>query len=102
MRSGPVNLPASRTTSELFVIDFRKRLELLTNFSFANFREWRIAAEATREWSDRPEKIKATDYLDGLFCRILGPRIITGLHNGMHEQTPVARKERSILALHRL
>jgi len=92
MRSGPVNLPASRTAPKVFVIDFRKRLELLNYFSFANFLEGRIAAEAPREWSDRPEKIKATDYLDGLFCRILGSRIVTVLHNRVHEQAAIARE----------
>lgn len=100
MRSGPVNLAAAGATPELFVIDFGKRLKLLNYVSFADFLEWRIAAKATGERSDRTEKVKATDHLDRLFVSVLGTRAITVPDHRVHEQAPISRKQSPVFAFH--
>jgi hypothetical protein len=55
----------------LFVVDFRKRFELLNYVGLGNFLERRVAAKAPRKWSEGAKKIKATNYFDGLFIGIL-------------------------------
>ena len=100
MRSGPVDLAAASATPEPLVINFRKWLELLNHVSFGDFLQWRIATQAPRKWGNRIEKVKATDYLDGLFIRILRTRAIAGFHDRMHEQPPVARQECPVFAFH--
>ena len=100
MRSGPVNLPAAGATPELFVIDFCKRLELFNHVGLDDFLERRIAAEATRERSDRVEEIKPTDHFDGLLVWILRTRAIAMLDNGVHQQTAIAREQSAIFTFH--
>jgi len=100
MRSGPVDLAAASATPEPLVINFRERLELFNHIGFGDFLQWRIATEAPRKRSNRIEKVKATDYLDGLFIRILRTRAIAGFHDRMHEQPPVARQECPVFVFH--
>jgi hypothetical protein len=100
MRSGPVDLAAASATPESIIINVRERLELLNHVGFGDFLQWRIATEAPRKRSNRLEKVKATDYLDGLFISILRTRAIASFHDRMHEQPPVARQECPVFAFH--
>ena len=98
MRSGPVNLAAASATPEMLVIDFGKRFELVNHIGFADFLKRRITAKTAREGSNRAEKIKTTDHLDGLLISILRTRAIAGFYNRMHKQAPVARQKRPVFA----
>ena len=49
----------------------RKRLEALNYFGLGNISQQPVAPNASRKWSNGIEKIKAADYFDGLFVRIL-------------------------------
>jgi hypothetical protein len=100
VRSSPVDLATASATPEPLVINLRERLELLNHIGFGDFLQWRIATETPRKRSNRIQKVKATDYLDGLFIGILRTRAIAGFHNRMHEQPPVARQECAIFAFH--
>jgi hypothetical protein len=64
-------LAASRATPELFVVDFRKRFELLNYFRLGHNLERRIAANTSRKWSEGTKEIKTANYFDGLFVSIL-------------------------------
>jgi len=100
MGSGPVNLTAASATPELVVVDFGKRFELFNHVGLGDFLQWRIAAKAPRKRSNRIEKVKATDHLDGLFISVLRTWAIAGFHHRMHEQPPVARQECPVFAFH--
>ena len=100
MRSGPVNLAATRAAPELLVINPGKGLELFNYFSLAYFLERCIAAKATRKRIDGREKVKTANDLDRLFVSILGTRIIAVFYDGMHEQVAIARKQGAVLAFH--
>src|SRR5437016_14246877 len=100
MRSGPVNLAAASATPEILVIDFGKRFEFVNHISFADFLKRRITTKTAREGSNRAEKIKTTDHLDGLFISILRTRAIAGFHNRMCKQAPGARRARPDCAVH--
>ena len=71
MRSGPINLAAPCATPELFVVEFRERLEPFNYFGLGNLLQRRVAAKAARKWSEGTKKIKAANYFDGLFIGVL-------------------------------
>ena len=100
MRSGPVNLLAAGATPKFLIVDFCKRLELLNHISFGDFSHAFITAKASRERSNRFQKVEPTDHFDCLLVGVLGPGIVTGFYHGMHEQAPVTRQQCAILAVH--
>jgi hypothetical protein len=100
MRSSPVNLPTAGATAEFLVVDFCKRLEPLNYVGFNDSLERPIAAKATRERSDRIEKMKATDNLDRLVVCVLRARAIAVPDNRMHQQMAIAREQGAIFAFH--
>ena len=71
MRPRPINLFAIRATLELLVVDISKRFEPLNYFGLGNISQQAVAANASCEWSNGIEKIKAARYFDGLFISVL-------------------------------
>jgi hypothetical protein len=67
MGARPVDLFAARAPAELFVIDLRKRLELLDDVGFGCIFQSRVAAKTARKRSDQVQKIKTADDLNRLF-----------------------------------
>jgi hypothetical protein len=100
MRPRPVDLFAARTAAELFVIDFGKRLEFVDYGGLGCLFQRCVASQAPRERRDQFRKIKTADNFDRLFVGVLGARAISVLNDPVHEQTPIARQERSIFASH--
>src|SRR5437764_14466074 len=98
MRSSPVDLAAAGATLEFFVIKFGERLELLNHISFGDFSHAFITAKASRERSNRFQKVEPTDHFNCLLVGVLGSGIVTGFYDGMHEQAPVTRQQCAIVA----
>jgi hypothetical protein len=67
----PVDLTATHTTPEFFVVNFRKRFETLNYFGLGNLSQRRIAPNASCKWSEGIEKFKTADHFDGLFNGVL-------------------------------
>jgi hypothetical protein len=71
MRTSPVNLPATRATPELFVVDFCKRFESLNYCGLGSLSQRRIASKAPRKWGEGAEKVKPLNYFDSLVISLL-------------------------------
>jgi hypothetical protein len=100
VRPRPVDLFAARTAAEPFVIDFGERLEFIDYVGLRCLFQRCVASQAPRERRDQFRKIKTPDNFDRLFVGVLGARAISMLNDPVHEQTPIARQERSIFATH--
>ena len=85
MRSRPVDLFAIRTAVELVVIDFGKRFEFVDYVSLGCLFQWGITSQAAGERRDQFRNVKAADDLDRLFVGVLGSRVISVLHDRVHE-----------------
>ena len=102
VRPRPIDLFAARTAPELVVIDFGKRLEFVDYVGLSCLLQRCVTSKAPRERRDQFRKVKTADNLDCLFVGIVGARVISVLNDSVHEQTPITRQERSILASHHL
>src|SRR6478735_12386385 len=86
MRARPIDLFAVRTATELVVIDFGQRLEFVDYLGLGCFFQRCVTSQAPREGRDQFRKINAADNFDRLFVGILGARVISVLHDSVHEQ----------------
>jgi len=102
VRPRPIDLFAARTAPELVVTDFGKRLEFVDYVGLSCLLQRCVTSKAPRERRDQFRKVKTADNLDCLFVGIVGARVISVLNDSVHEQTPITRQERSILASHHL
>src|SRR5437667_832158 len=102
VRPRPVDLFAVRTAPEPVVIDFGERLEFADYVGLGCRFQRGVTSQTPRERCDQFRKVKTADNLDRLFVGVLGPRPISVLNDGVHEQTPITRQERSIFADHNL
>lgn len=85
VRSRPVNLRARWAPTELVVIYFGKRLEVLNDFGLRCVLQRSVTAKTARKWRDQLHEIKTAEDLDCLLVRVLGPRIISVLNDRVHE-----------------
>src|SRR4030095_9157428 len=85
VRSRPIDLAAAGATPELFVVNFRKRFELLNYLRLGHHLQRRMAADTSRKWRERTKEIKAVDYFDGLFVSILRTWAVAGPYYRVHE-----------------
>ena len=97
MGAGPVNLSALGTTAEIFVVNFRQRLELIEDFSFADLEEQAVALQATAVRSNEFSEIKAAHDFNDLLGGIVGARTIPMANDSVHEETAIARQQRAVL-----
>ena len=102
VRPRPVDLFAVRTAAELVVIDFGERFEFADYLGLGYRFQRCVTSQAARERRDQFQKVKTADNLDRLFVGVLGPRPISVLNDGVHEETPITRQKRSIFADHHL
>src|SRR5438552_12746982 len=102
VRPRPVDLFAVRTAVELIVIDFGERFEFADYLDLGYRFQRCVTSQAARERRDQFRKVKTADNLNRLFVGVLRPRPISVLNDGVHEETPITRQERSILADHHL
>ena len=71
MRSGPVNLAATRAMAEPIVIDLRKRLEFLDDLRLCCLFQESVTTQTAGKGSDQVQKVKAANDLDSLFFGVL-------------------------------
>src|SRR2546421_651501 len=93
MRAGPVNFAAARTTSEILVVNFRERLQLLDYVHFVCVSEQTVALQAARVWHDHFREVKPSDHFENLFRRVMRSRAIAVPDDFVHEQATISRKQ---------
>ena len=98
MRTGPIELAATGTAPELFVINFRQRLEPINDLAFLDRLEGRVTAQATGERGQRCKKFKAAQHLHRLLEGVLRTQVTAVANDGMHEKTTVPGEESAIAA----
>src|SRR2546421_544813 len=97
MRTGPVNFAAARTTSEILVVNFRKRLQLLDYIHFVCVSEQTVALQAAGVWRDHFCEAKPSDHFENLFRRVLRSRAIAVPDDFVHEQAAISRKQGAVV-----
>ena len=98
MRAGPVNLSTLGTTTEIFVVNFRQRLELIEDFSFADLEEQPVALHATPVWRNEFSEIKAAHHFNDLLGGIVRARTIPMANDFVHEEAAIAREQSAVLS----
>ena len=76
----------------MVVIDFGERFEFVDYVGLGYFFQWGVTSEAPRERCDQFRKVKTSDNFDRLFVGILGARVISMLHDRVHEQPPITSR----------
>jgi citrate lyase synthetase len=71
MRTRLVSLTTARTTAELFVLDFGKRLKFFNDIGFRFVLQTSVTAKTLRKGSDQIQKLEAANDVDGLFFGVL-------------------------------
>src|SRR5260370_20860861 len=98
MRSRPTNLPATSAASEWLIIYLGQGLELIKDFGFLRRFKQGVAAEAASKWSQSGAQIESVQNLESLFHRLLRTQVVAVPDDCMHQQTPVAGQQSTVLA----
>ena len=98
MRARPVNLSALGTTAEIFVVNFRQRLELIEDFSFADLEEQPVALQATPVWRDEISEIEPSNHLNDLLIGIVRSRAVAMAHDLVHKEAAIAREQSAVVS----
>ena len=93
MGASPVDPAAAAAAPKVIIILAGKELELLNDFDFGHRLQQFIAVQAAGERRHFGEEIESAQNLDRLLSWILGARMKSGSHNGMHEEAPVPGQE---------
>ncbi len=71
MRTGPIDFAANRATTEILVINFRERLELIENIGFVRAFEQTVALQAPCIRRDQFPQVEPTQNFDDLLIAIV-------------------------------
>src|ERR1700730_5774400 len=101
VRAAPVRLPTLWTHLKVVIVQTCQRFQSVDDGFFGYGGQQGVAAQTPDKRRKRPSEAEAPDHFRGLFQRFLGSRKVPCSHITVHQQGPIARKERAVLLNHR-